>query len=54
MNKLSLFFCGVCALFLLWFAFSWFDVITDNMSENPQHSQYNAFVMFSELWEVKQ
>lgn len=39
---------GICALFLLWFLFSWIDVVSDNCSSNPQHSDLNLFVMMTE------
>lgn len=51
MNKISLFFACVVAVFLLWVGFSWLDVITDNLSQHPQHSKYNAFVLLVEFAE---
>jgi len=51
MNKLSLIIGGLSAAFLLWLVLSWFDVITDNMSEHPQHSEYNAFVVMVDIME---
>ena len=39
---------GICALFLLWAFFSWMDVVSDNCSPNPQHSDLNLFVMMTE------
>lgn len=51
MNKLSLFIGIVSAAFLLWFVLSWFDVVADNLRENPQHSKYNAFVVLVDLME---
>lgn len=39
---------GICALFLLWAFFSWVDVISDNCSPNPQHSDLNLFVLMTE------
>ena len=39
---------GICALFLLWAFFSWVDVVSDNCSPNPQHSDLNLFVMMTE------
>lgn len=38
---------GICALFLLWAFFSWVDVVSDNCSPNPQHSDLNLFVMMT-------
>lgn len=39
---------GICALFLLWAFFSWVDVVSDNCSPNPQHSDLNLFIMMTE------
>lgn len=39
---------GICALFLLWAFFSWVDVVSDNCSPNPQHSDLNLFVLMAE------
>lgn len=39
---------GICALFLLWALFSWVDVVSDNCSPNPQHSDLNLFVLMTE------
>ena len=41
-------FTSICALFLLWFLYSWIDVVDDNCSPNPQHSDRNLFVMMTE------
>ena len=41
-------FTSICALFLLWFLYSWIDVVDDNCSPNPQHSDLNLFVMMTE------
>lgn len=54
MNKISLFFGIVSAVFLLWVLLSWVDVVSDNMSENPTHSKYNAFVMLTDAMEGEQ
>lgn len=40
-------------LFLLWLFVSWVDIIADNTQPNPQHSQYNAFVILTENFEEK-
>lgn len=54
MNKLSLFIGIVSAAFLLWWAVSWVDVVSDNLKENPTHSKYNAFVVLAEIMEGEQ
>ena len=41
-------FTSICALFLLWFLYSWIDVVSDNCSPNPQHSDLNLFVLMTE------
>lgn len=43
--------CGVAALFLAWLLLSWLDVVTDNLQENPEHSNLNAFAVLVELGE---
>lgn len=45
---------GLAAVFLLWVLLSWFDVITDNTSEKPQHSEYNAFAVLVDIMEGEQ
>lgn len=51
MSKLYIAFGCVAAVFLLWLSLSWFDVVTDNLEEHPQHSKYNAFVMLVDFAE---
>lgn len=38
-------------IFILWFLLSWGDVVADNTSENPQHSEYNMFVLMTNYLE---
>lgn len=45
------FFPCVAALFLLWLFLSWCDVVTDNLQENPRHSNLNAFAVLVEIAE---
>lgn len=47
-NIIGWVFTGISTLFLLWFLFSWIDVVDDNCSPNPQHSDLNLFVMMTE------
>jgi hypothetical protein len=35
----------VSILLVVWFVWSWVDVIADNGHPNPIHSEYNLFVM---------
>ena len=39
--------CGLCAAFLLWAVLSWADTVADNCEPNPQHSEYNLFVLMT-------
>lgn len=39
--------CGLCAAFLLWAVLSWTDIVADNCEPNPQHSEYNLFVLMT-------
>ena len=39
--------CGLCAAFLLWAVLSWADIVADNCEPNPQHSEYNLFVLMT-------
>lgn len=41
----------VAALFLVWLLLSWVDVVTDNLQENPEHSNLNAFAVLVEIAE---
>lgn len=39
--------CGLCAALLLWAVLSWADIVADNYEPNPQHSEYNLFVLMT-------
>lgn len=39
--------CGLCAALLLWAVLSWADIVADNCEPNPQHSEYNLFVLIT-------
>jgi hypothetical protein len=43
----------VSCLFMLWGFLSWCDIVADNCEPNPQHSEYNLFVMACEWAENK-
>lgn len=38
---------GLCAVLLLWILVSWADIVADNSRSNPQHSEYNMFVLMT-------
>lgn len=38
---------GICAALLLWAVLSWADIVADNCEPNPQHSEYNMFVLMT-------
>ena len=40
--------CIASILFTVWFVWSWADIVADNCSPNPVHSEYNLFVMMVE------
>lgn len=42
---------ALAAAFWLWLFISWFDIIADNTSPEPEHWKYNAFVLFTEAAE---
>ena len=44
--------CAVGAAFLLWCGFSFCDVIADNNSPNPTHSEYNIFCLINDFNET--
>ena len=50
-NIISSVACGVAALFLVWLLLSWVDVVTDNLQENPEHSNLNAFAVLVDIAE---
>ena len=37
--------------FFLWLTISYIDVVTDNITDNPQHSNLNAFVLLLDYME---
>ncbi len=39
--------CGLCAAVLLLAFISWCDIVADNCEPNPQHSEYNLFVLMT-------
>lgn len=39
--------CGLCAAFFLWAVLSCADIVADNCEPNPQHSEYNMFVLMT-------
>lgn len=43
--------CTVSIAILFWVFASWVDIIADNTQPNPQHSEYNMFVMMVEYAE---
>ena len=39
---------GVCyAIIIIWLIASWVDITADNCEPNPQHSEYNAFMLMT-------
>ena len=38
---------GLCIVFIMWLLLSWVDIIADNNTSNPHHSEYNAFVLMT-------
>lgn len=46
MEAVKRIFAGLGAAFLVWIAASYIDVISDNITPEPQHSNINAFVLF--------
>lgn len=51
MTKLSYILAGLAAAFLVWIAASYIDVISDNITAEPQHSNLNAFVLLLDYME---
>ena len=47
-NIIGWIFTGISALLLLWFFISWVDIAADNCSPNPQHYDWNLFVLMTE------
>ena len=45
--------CAINILFCAWAFASWCDIVADNCEPNPQHSEYNLFVMACEWAENK-
>lgn len=42
---------GLVAAFLVWIAASYIDVVSDNITAEPQHSNLNAFVLLLDYME---
>jgi hypothetical protein len=42
---------GLVAAFLVWIAASYIDVVSDNITAAPQHSNLNAFVLLLDYME---
>lgn len=42
---------GMLAAFLLWIAASYIDVVSDNITDSPKHSNLNAFVLLLDYME---
>lgn len=38
-------------MFTAWLTASWMDIASDNCSDNPTHSAYNAFIVMNNLAE---
>ena len=51
MDKIGNLLAGIMIAFLLWVGVSWIDVISDNLSTDPQHSNINAFVLLVDFME---
>ena len=51
MKKLSYISTAIICAFILWIGASWIDVVSDNLSTDPQHANINAFVLLTELME---
>ena len=52
MNKitaiLAAFICAISIIFGAWILASWCDIVADNCSPNPIHSEHNFFVIMFE------
>lgn len=51
MDKFIYALVALVSAFLLWLAISYVDIVTDNITDNPQHSNLNAFVILLDLME---
>ena len=38
----------IVVMMMMWMSFSWIDIVSDNTSDEPKHSQYNFFCMMFE------
>lgn len=45
MDKFIYTLVALVSAFFLWLALSYVDIVTDNITDNPQHSNLNAFVL---------
>lgn len=51
MKTLKYIFYGIAAAFIIWIAGSYIDVISDNITAAPKHSNINAFVLLYDFLE---
>lgn len=51
MKKLSYISTSIVCAFLIWFTVSWVDIIADNTAPDPQHLDFNLFVLITNTWE---
>jgi hypothetical protein len=41
-------YCSLCVIALAWLLLSWLDIVADNNSAKPEHSENNAFILVEE------
>lgn len=45
-------YCSAGVLLVLWAIVSWFDIIADNIAPNPQHWDFNLFLLLIRFFEM--
>lgn len=41
----------ICMIFLIWFTLSFLEIACKNTYKNPEHSEYNCFIIMTEVLE---
>ena len=42
---------AIIVAYTIWLAISWIDIVADNNTTNPEHSDFNLIIMLSEAFE---
>lgn len=49
MKAIEYIFKAIIILFFVWILLSYFEIISKNKASNPEYSEFNAFILISEV-----